>query len=96
MPRGTKPAKKPWVGEGTMPIYRHELPGLAWQLLWWLCTKMDTKGEVRGGWRTAASGDIGKNRIWLGRCAVMLTKRGLIDTKPGQRSVRVNVQNFVG
>lgn len=79
-----------------MPIYRHELPALAWQLLWWLCVRMDEHGEVRGGWRTQAAKDIGKHRIWLSRCAAKLTEQGLIDTKRSQRSVKVNVQRFTG
>lgn len=84
------------VGVRQVAIYRHEMPSTAWQLLWWLICKMDENKEIRGGWRIAAAGAMKRDRIWIGRCAEHLLDRGLIDTAPGRRYVKVLTGNIVG
>lgn len=78
------------------PIYMHEMPSAAWQLLWWLIAKMDEKQEVRDGWRIAASRAMRKDRTWIQKCAEVLQEKGLIETAPRKRYVRVIAQNIVG
>lgn len=78
------------------PIYHYEMPSVAWQLHWWLIAHMDEKQELHGGWRTQASRDLKKDRIWIGRCVDELLKRGLIDTAPMKRYVRVCVDKVTG
>lgn len=84
------------VGVKQVAIYSHTLPAAAWRLLWWMICKMDEKGEIRGGWRIAAAGDMKCDRIWVGRCAELLQRAGLIETEPGRRYARVLTGNIVG
>lgn len=83
------------IGVRERPIYRQDLPATAWQLLWWLICNMDEHGELRGGWRLAATRDIGCHRQWLGACAEKLVACNLIDTGPKRRYVKVLAKNIV-
>ena len=84
------------VGIKDRVIYQHELPSVAWQLLWWLICKMDDKQEIRGGWRIAATGDLKKHRQWIGRCAEILDEHGLIEAPKGKRYAKVLVSRITG
>lgn len=84
------------IGIREQPIYRHDMPATAWQLLWWLICKMDEHQEIHGGWRIAATGDLKKHRQWIGKCAEILQEHGLIDTAPGKRYVRVLTARITG
>jgi len=75
-------------------IFELNMPASSWALLWWLILEMDDHGEVHGGWRVRAARDMGKDRIWVGRCAMHLQRNGLIDTLPRQQSARVCVENI--
>lgn len=78
------------------PIYMHEMPSAAWQLLWWMIASMDDHQEIREGWRIAAARAMNKDRTWIQKCAQELEKRGLIETAPRKRYARVIVQHIVG
>lgn len=84
------------VGLKQPPIYMHEMPATAWQLLWWMICRMDEKQEVRGGWRIEAARALKRDRIWISRCAEHLVKRNLIYTEPNKRWAQVLVRNIVG
>jgi hypothetical protein len=77
------------IGVKDRPIFNHELPSVAWRLLWWLICNMDEHCELRGGWRSAAVRDMKVNRQWLGVCAEKLVECNLIDTGKKQRYVKV-------
>jgi len=94
--RRARAPRTPYDGHGVTPVYRHVLPGVAWQLLWWLVTHMDEHGEIVGPWRVPAARDIGKHRIWIQRCGDKLQEAGLIETQKYRRWVRVNIDRFVG
>lgn len=55
---------------------------------------MDSEGRVDGGWRSRAALDMGKDRLWVGRCAQELLRCELIYTEPRSRLVRVRVENI--
>lgn len=80
----------------TKPIYQIDMPGAAHQLLWWLISVMDKKQEVHGGWRTAASKALNRERSWLRHGARLLQENGLIETSPRKRYVKVNVNAIRG
>jgi hypothetical protein len=84
------------VGVKERPIYLHDMPAVAWALLWWLICKMDENCEIRGGWRIAAAGDMKKHRQWIGKCAEILQEHGLIDTAAKQRYVKVLTGRITG
>lgn len=79
-----------------VPIYAHDLPAVSWQLLWWLIVKMDENCEVGDGWRKLAARDLKRDRHWLSKCGRDLMQRGLVDTGPRKRTIRVRVENIVG
>ncbi len=78
------------------PMYLLKMPGAAHQLLWWLIMRMDSRGEVLGGWRTQAEQTLGVDRSWIRECVGVLVKHGLIETHPRARWVKVNVNRIVG
>lgn len=78
------------------PIYLQEMPGTAWQLLWWMICVMDANAELRGGWRVAASRALKREKTWIGRCAEHLSARNLIETAPGKRWAKVITKNITG
>ena len=78
------------------PIYLIDMPGSAHQLLWWLISRMDKNQEVHGGWRTAASRALAKDRGWLAHSATVLNAHGLITTGVRARWVKVNVNAIKG
>jgi hypothetical protein len=80
------------VGGSDLPIYRVDIPGAAWALLWWLLCEMDESCMVNGGWRTRAAESMGRDRIWIGRSAQTLLEHGLISTEANARWVKVNVK----
>ena len=84
------------IGIPAKPIYRIELPGGAWQLLWWLICEMDDKCMVRRGWRVRAARDMKHHRISVLHWVDMLHEKRLIDTHPYARGVRVNTGNITG
>jgi len=77
-----------------VPIYAHDLPSTAWQLLWWMIAKMDEHGELRGGWRSSSARALKRHRIWIGECARRLQEAGLIETAKGRRYARVLIRNL--
>lgn len=84
------------IGEkAATPVYQHKLPSTSWQLLWWMISMMDDNQEVTDGWRARAARDMGKDRIWIGRCVEPLVRAGLIDAEPRRRIARVLVKNLV-
>lgn len=78
------------------PIWQYDMPSAAWQLLWWLICKMDENGEVKGGWRRWAAGNLKMHEQWVGRCAQHLVKRNLLETQPRARWCKVRIDNLVG
>lgn len=78
------------------PIYLVEMSGSAWQLLWWLLSRMDKNQEVHGGWRTAGARAIGRDRSWLTHNVTVLNANGLITTGPRARYVKVLVNAIRG
>lgn len=84
------------MSEPVLPIYRHEMPSAAWQLLWWMICRMDAAKEIHEGWRIRAARELKKDRVWIGRCAQHLQERKLIETAPRRRYARVCVENLVG
>lgn len=73
-------------------IYTYNMTGVCWQLLWWLIVNMDEDAKVYGGWRQAAAKDIGRDRVWIGRCAKTLQDNELILSGTRQHWVKVNVE----
>lgn len=73
------------------PLYKHELPGAAWQVLLWLIEKMDRNNVVTGGWRNYCALELDRNRIWVSECANKLAEQHLIETVPRSRTVKVLV-----
>lgn len=57
---------------------------------------MDERCEIHGGWRVLAARELGKERIWVAKCADRLLASGLVDTAPGKRYVKVLVSNIQG
>ena len=84
------------VGSKVRPIWTLDMPGTAWQLLWWMICRMDENGEIRAGWRVEAAGALHRHRIWIGKSAEHLQRHGLIDTAPNRRYVRVLTGNISG
>lgn len=84
------------TGHLPTPIYKYEMPGTAWQLLWWLICTMDGKCEIRGGWRTNAARALKRDRLWISKCAEHLHRRGLVKAEPNKRYVKVLVHNIAG
>lgn len=80
----------------TVPIWKHEMPSTAWQLLWLLICRMDEEGYIRGGWRNHAAVRLKRDRQWVGRCAEHLLKRELIETQPRARWCKVLTERLVG
>ena len=84
------------IGVRQKPVWRHELPSTAWQLLWWMICVMDDKQELRGGWRIAAARALHRDRIWVAHCGGVLVEHGFIDAEPGRRYAKVLVGNIIG
>lgn len=82
------------VGIETKPIFSHQMPGAAWQLLWWLICRMDDNCVVDGGWRTRACEEMGVERGHIGISSRKLAKEGLISTDPHARWVKVEVSRI--
>lgn len=78
------------------PIFKRKLSPAAWQLHWWLISKMDNYCEVRGGWRRQASKEMCKDRYWVMRCVKQLQDNQLIETRAQARWVKVLVANITG
>ncbi len=78
------------------PIWSLKLHATSWQLLWWLIARMDGAGLVVGGWRGEAARDMGRDRLWVAKCARMLRVAGLIRSDDYERSVTVLVDNLRG
>lgn len=78
------------------PIYMHDMPSASWQLLWWLIAEMGDDQTIRGAWRILAARALKKDRTWIQRCAQVLEEKGLIETAPRKRYVRVIVKHIVG
>jgi hypothetical protein len=84
------------VSGATRPIYLIELPGTAWQLLWWLICVMDERRIVEGAWRTRAAADLHRDRPWVHLCSDQLQREGLITINAKPRWVRVETENIRG
>jgi hypothetical protein len=84
------------VGVKVPPIYLIELPGTAWQLLWWLICVMDESQTVAGAWRTRAARELGRDRAWVHQCSEALAKANLITVNASPRWVKVETGNITG
>lgn len=72
------------------------MPGVAWQLLWWLISRMDADAKIHDGWRATAAKEMKRDRTHLAKAAEVLQARGLIETAPRKRYVRIIVKNIQG